>query len=255
MINANALSKWTLAGITAATLMACGGSNEPSSNTETQAAAPAKPETIEWKMVTTWPKNYPGLGAGANRFAKRVEEMSAGRIKIKVYGAKELVPAFEVFDAVRQGSAGMGHGAAYYWKGKIQPGVSDAMVSQLDIFSSLAQLVGSEVRTNDSQPLLDLFLGQSDVGRNEMVLEATSRTAFKKGDWVMIPPYKGPAVNKNVQIELGNNSDFQLYNLAEDVGQQNNLAEQQPEKLQEMLTAFESIRGKGYGKTEKLELK
>ena len=142
-----------------------------------------------------------------------------------------------------------------YWKGKIKPGVSDAMVSQLDIFSSLAQLVGSEVRTNDSQPLLDLFLGQSDVGRNEMVLEATSRTAFKKGDWVMIPPYKGPAVNKNVQIELGNNSDFQLYNLAEDVGQQNNLAEQQPEKLQEMLTAFESIRGKGYGKTEKLELK
>ena len=69
-------------------------------------------------MVTTWPKNYPGLGAGANRFAKRVEEMSAGRIKIKVYGAKELVPAFEVFDAVRQGSAEMGHGAAYYWKGK-----------------------------------------------------------------------------------------------------------------------------------------
>jgi arylsulfatase A-like enzyme len=54
---------------------------------------------------------------------------------------------------------------------------------------------------------------------------------------------------------LGNNSDFQLYNLAEDVGQQNNLAEQQPEKLQEMLTAFESIRGQGYGKTEKLELK
>ena len=90
-----------------------------------QAAAGAEPEkkkpeqqTYEWKMVTTWPKNYPGLGAGANRFAKRVEEMSAGRIKIKVYGAKELVPAFEVFDAVRQGSAEMGHGAAYYWKGK-----------------------------------------------------------------------------------------------------------------------------------------
>ena len=67
---------------------------------EGQAAAGAEPEkkkpeqqTYEWKMVTTWPKNYPGLGAGANRFAKRVEEMSAGRIKIKVYGAKELVPA------------------------------------------------------------------------------------------------------------------------------------------------------------------
>ena len=142
-----------------------------------------------------------------------------------------------------------------YWKGKIQAGVSDAMVSQLDLLSSLAQLVGSEVRTDDSLPLMDLLMGKSDQGRNELVIEATSRTAFKKGDWVMIPPYKGPAVNEKVQIELGNDSDFQLYNLAEDIGQQKNLANNQPEKLQEMLTAFESIRGDGYGKTEKLELK
>ena len=142
-----------------------------------------------------------------------------------------------------------------YWKGKIQAGVSDAMVSQLDLLSSLAQLVGSEVRTDDSLPLLDLLMGRSDQGRDELVIEATSRTAFKKGDWVMIPPYKGPAVNEKVQIELGNDSDFQLYNLAQDIGQQNNLADSQPEKLQEMLTAFEAIRGQGYGKTEKLELK
>jgi hypothetical protein len=88
-----------------------------------------------------------------------------------------------------------------------------------------------------------------------LVIEATSRTAFKKGDWVMIPPYKGPAVNEKVQIELGNDSSFQLYNLAQDIGQQNNLAGSQPEKLQEILTAFEAIRGQGYVKTEKLELK
>jgi arylsulfatase A-like enzyme len=142
-----------------------------------------------------------------------------------------------------------------YWKGKIQAGVSDAMVSQLDLLSSLAQLVGSEVRTDDSLPLMDLLMGKSDHGRDELVIEATSRTAFKKGDWVMIPPYKGPAVNEKVQIELGNDSDFQLYNLAEDIGQQNNLADSQPEKLQEMLTAFEAIRGDGYGKTQKLQLK
>ena len=142
-----------------------------------------------------------------------------------------------------------------YWKGKIKPGASDSMVSQLDLLSSLAQLVGSEVRTTDSLPLLELLMGQSDEGRDELVIEATSRTAFKKGDWVMIPPYKGPAVNENVQIELGNDSSFQLYNLAQDIGQQNNLADSQPEKLQEMLTAFEAIRGQGYGKTEKLELK
>ena len=142
-----------------------------------------------------------------------------------------------------------------YWKGEIQPGVSHAMVSQLDLLSSLAQLVGSEVRTDDSLPLMDLLMGKSDQGRDELVVEATSRTAFKKGDWVMIPPYKGPSVNEKVQIELGNYSDFQLYNLAEDIGQKNNLADSLPKKLQDMVSAFEAIRGKGYGKTEKLELK
>ena len=142
-----------------------------------------------------------------------------------------------------------------YWKGKIQPGVSDAMVSQLDLLSSLAELVGSDVRTDDSLPLMDLLMGDSNDGRDELVIEATSRTAYKKGSWVMIPPYKGPASNDRVKIELGNDSDFQLYNLAEDIGQQNNLAESQPEKLQEMLTAFEKVRGQGYGKTQKLELK
>ena len=71
-----------------------------------------------WKMVTTWPKNFPGLGTGANYLAKLITEMSDGRIKVKVYGAKELVPAFEVFDAVSRGTAHMGHGSAYYWKGK-----------------------------------------------------------------------------------------------------------------------------------------
>jgi len=73
---------------------------------------------IKWKMVTTWPKNFPGLGTGANDLAKLITQMSGGRLTIKVYGANELVPAFEVFDAVSRGTAQMGHGAAYYWKGK-----------------------------------------------------------------------------------------------------------------------------------------
>jgi TRAP-type mannitol/chloroaromatic compound transport system substrate-binding protein len=81
------------------------------------SAAEAKAK-IKWKMVTTWPKNFPGLGTGANRLAETINEMSGGRMHVKVYGAKELVPAFEVFDAVERGTAEMGHGAAYYWKGK-----------------------------------------------------------------------------------------------------------------------------------------
>ena len=81
------------------------------------AAARAKAD-FKWKMVTTWPKNFPGLGTGANNLARLIGEMSGGRIEVKVYGATELVPAFEVFDAVSRGTAEMGHGAAYYWKGK-----------------------------------------------------------------------------------------------------------------------------------------
>lgn len=81
------------------------------------AQAKTEPE-YKWKMVTTWPKNFPGLGSGANKLAELINEMSGGRIHVKVYGATELVPALEVFDAVSRGTAEMGHGAAYYWKGK-----------------------------------------------------------------------------------------------------------------------------------------
>ena len=85
-------------------------------------AAPAivRAETkVKWKMVTTWPKNFPVLGTGANQLAKLITDMTNGRIKVKVYGSGELVPAFEVFDAVSRGTAQMGHGAAYYHKGKV----------------------------------------------------------------------------------------------------------------------------------------
>jgi TRAP-type mannitol/chloroaromatic compound transport system substrate-binding protein len=71
-----------------------------------------------WKMVTTWPPNFPVLGEGCNLFAQWVKEMSAGRMEIKVYGGGELVPALESFDAVRSEAAELGSGASYYWVGK-----------------------------------------------------------------------------------------------------------------------------------------
>ena len=84
-----------------------------------EEAGPRKFKTeYKWSMVTTWPKDFPGLGTGANTLARLIGEMSGGRIQVTVYGAKELVPAFEVFDAVSKGTAELGHGAAYYWKGK-----------------------------------------------------------------------------------------------------------------------------------------
>ncbi len=85
-----------------------------------QQAAPAvqSQQHFKWKMVTTWPKDFPALGTGANNLAHSIEALSDGRLHVKVYGAGELVPASGVFDAVSGGTAEMGHGAAYYWKGK-----------------------------------------------------------------------------------------------------------------------------------------
>lgn len=77
-------------------------------------------EQFDWKMVTTWPPNFPALGTGVVELAKSIESASGGRIRIKVYAAGELIPPFEVFTAVSQGTAEMGHGAAYYWKGKTE---------------------------------------------------------------------------------------------------------------------------------------
>lgn len=94
-----------------------GCSRQPAEPSTTADALPAR--VYQWKMVTTWPKNFPGLGAGPERFAENVHKMSHGRIAITVYGAGDLVPAGEVFGAVSQGTAELGHGAGYYWKGKI----------------------------------------------------------------------------------------------------------------------------------------
>jgi TRAP-type mannitol/chloroaromatic compound transport system substrate-binding protein len=100
------------AGAAAAAVAGCSRDALPAGST-------ADARTFEWRLVTTWPANFPGLGTGAIEFARRVEACSGGRLKIRVYGDGELVPAFEIFDAVGSGTAEMGHGAAYYWKGKV----------------------------------------------------------------------------------------------------------------------------------------
>jgi TRAP-type mannitol/chloroaromatic compound transport system substrate-binding protein len=105
-----------LAG-TAGVLAACG---QGASSAASSSAASSYDQTFKWKMVTTWPRDFPGLGTGAARLAKIIEEMSNGRLQIKVYGGGELVPPLEVFSAVQQGTAEMGHGAAYYWRGHIK---------------------------------------------------------------------------------------------------------------------------------------
>lgn len=130
-----------------------------------------------------------------------------------------------------------------YWKGTVAPQESDALVSQLDLLSSLSALVNAEVTGPDSKNLLAAFLGKDREGRDKLLLEATTRTAMRMDDWIMIPPYKGPAVLKEVNIELGNHSEYQLYDLKKDPGQQQNLAKENPDQLERMINAYTEIRG------------
>ena len=98
----------------AAGLTAC---TQQSADCDGQPAAGG--ESLAWSCVTSWPPKFPGLGMAAENLAARIETASSGRLKTKVYGGGELVPPLEVFDAVSRGTVEMGHGAAYYHKGKV----------------------------------------------------------------------------------------------------------------------------------------
>jgi TRAP-type mannitol/chloroaromatic compound transport system substrate-binding protein len=84
-------------------------------------AAPsvARAQTVKWRMVTSWPRRLPGPGMSAERIADRVRALSGGRLDISVSAAGEVVPAFEVLDAVGNGVADIGHTASFYWQGKM----------------------------------------------------------------------------------------------------------------------------------------
>ncbi len=102
-------------GLAAATgLAACAQQDSDCAAGAEQSAA-----SFEWSIVTSWPPKYPGLGIGVDNLVEYIAAASGGRLKIKVYAAGELVPAFEVFDAVSRGAVEMGHGASYYHRGKV----------------------------------------------------------------------------------------------------------------------------------------
>jgi TRAP-type mannitol/chloroaromatic compound transport system substrate-binding protein len=84
-------------------------------------AAPAIAQGVkELKLVTSWPKNFPGLGTAPERFAQRVEAASGGRYKVRVFAGGELVHPLKVNDAVQEGTADMYHSADYYYQGKLK---------------------------------------------------------------------------------------------------------------------------------------
>lgn len=141
-----------------------------------------------------------------------------------------------------------------YWPGTIKPGESDAIMNQVDIYASLAALVEVSIESNDapdSKNLLDAYLGKNLVGRKSMLEEAFT-LSIREGNWKYIRPLSPdreiPAWMSNKDIESGLMKTPQLYNLSKDIGERNNLAESNPEKVQELekklsqIEARESIR-------------
>ncbi|NKI27541.1 arylsulfatase [Arenibacter sp. 6A1] len=129
------------------------------------------------------------------------------------------------------------------WPAEIKPGVSDALVCQIDFTASFASLVGQENLTPDSENILDAFIGKSKVGRDNLILGSQGITTYRKGDYILIPSQKGPKRNW-VNHETGNDLNVQLYNVKEDRGQQNNIADQHPEMVSKMLDEIEIIMNK-----------
>ena len=91
------MKNFLIIGLALNLLMACG-------QAEQSITGEVKAQNYSWSLVTTWPKNYPGLGMAPERFSKLVEEMTQGQLKVTVYGAGEFVPAMGVFDAVSSGA-------------------------------------------------------------------------------------------------------------------------------------------------------
>jgi arylsulfatase A-like enzyme len=134
------------------------------------------------------------------------------------------------------------------WKGTVKKDVSDALFSQIDLFASFAAMLNQEIpegEAPDSFNNLNTLLGKSKEDRVFVVEQAASGTlGIKKGDWKYIEPSKGPRINKNVNIELGHDPEPQLYNLADDPGERNNLARQYPDKVKELAGELERIKKK-----------
>ncbi|MDH6535655.1 arylsulfatase [Parabacteroides sp. 52] len=132
------------------------------------------------------------------------------------------------------------------WPAKVKQGVSDALFSHIDIFASLAKLIGKEVPAGvapDSRDQLNALLGVDKKGR-DYIIEQAGSLAISDKEWKYITPSKGAAYSKWTNTELGNDAEPQLYNLKEDIGEKNNLAAQFPEKVEQLKALLETEKSK-----------
>ena len=134
------------------------------------------------------------------------------------------------------------------WPGNIKAGTSsDALISQVDLLASFAAFTGQQLAEDaapDSFNMMNVLLGKSKQGRDNLV-EHAGTLALVRNNWKYIQPGAGPALAKEVNIELGNSKEPQLYDLSKDIGEQKNLAAGNPEMVKEMSATLQAIKTKG----------
>lgn len=164
-------------------------------------------------------------------------------------GAQELVGEHKPAGGLRGGKYSLFDGGTHvpffvYWKGSIQPLRSDALICHVDVMASLAELLHIDLPDDmDSEPHLDALLGRTTKARKDLIVEAQGRLAYRKGNWILLPPYKGSKKNLTGN-ELGNLGEYGLYNVAIDSGQKKNLATENPELVNTMWSDFfQKVKG------------
>jgi arylsulfatase A-like enzyme len=135
------------------------------------------------------------------------------------------------------------------WPGNIKSGTSDALLTQIDLMSSFAALTGQSLSPEagpDSFDNLEILLGKSKIGREWLVEHSSNgRLSIIKGDWKFIEPGPGPKLNINTNIETGNDTVLQLYNLKTDLGEKNNVAADNPAIVKELTDLLQKIKDDG----------
>ena len=133
------------------------------------------------------------------------------------------------------------------WPGRVKPGVSEALVSQIDLLASFAALTNQKLGDADAPDSLDVLpalVGKSKAGREHLV-EQAGVLSLRSGSWKYIEPSNRPRFNQNTNTEMGNDPDGQLYDLARDLGETNNLAARHPDRVKEMAALLQRIRQTG----------
>ena len=133
------------------------------------------------------------------------------------------------------------------WPGRVKPGVSDAIVCQVDFPATFAALTSQKLAPEDAPDSLNVLpalLGEAKIGRDHLV-EHANGLAIRQGKWKYIEPGKGPKKNDKTNTEFANDAQPQLYDLTTDLREKRNVADQHPDRVKQMRSLLDKIRSDG----------